>query len=373
MLNFPLLRRAAGCALVTVLCAWALATHAADDAAAPDFVVTIRQGDTLIGLGERWLADPKRWPEVQRHNQISDPRLLMPGRSIAIPSALLRTRLTDVTVRNVMGVARKQDGTPIAAGESLREGAAISTAENGYVTIELVDGSSLRLRPRSRLAIERARRVPGSDATVTSVQLPEGEAEVKFNPAVRQGAKFEIRTGYASSAVRGTAFRVRAEERATRTEVTEGAITFAGLPAAGSTESGAQVTVPEGFGSVIDQTRKPIAPVRLLAAPDLPREPVFQQAPTFRLAFPALDGAVRYRAWLATDPNFERVVGEVDVQQPDLSFSGLAQGSYVLKVRAIDKLGLEGRDGTALVGILPERPPALSSPGVVPPAPNKDR
>jgi hypothetical protein len=373
MFNVHLLRRAAGGALVAVLCFGALATRAADNAAAPDFVVTIKQGDTLIGLGERWLADPKRWPEVQRHNKISDPRLLVPGRSIAIPSSLLRTRLTDVTIRNVMGTARKQDGTPIAAGERLREGAAISTAENGYVTIELVDGSSLRLRPRSQLAIERARRVPGSDATVTRVQLPAGEAEVKFNPAVRTGAKFEIRTGYASSAVRGTAFRVRADERATRTEVTEGAITFAGLPTAGSTEPGTQVIVREGFGSVIDESRKPVEPVRLLAAPNLPREPVFQQAPTLRLAFPALDGAVTYRAWLATDPNFERVVGEAAVQQPEITFSGLAQGSYVLKVRAIDKLGLEGRDGTALIGMLPDRPPTLSSPGIVTPAPGKDR
>lgn len=363
MNNIDVLRFASRWILLAALCAPMSAIWAAPDATHPDFVVTIEKGDTLIGLGQRWLADPENWPELQRHNKIRNPRLLIPGSTIAIPAALLRNQLTDVTIRSVSGQARTADGTPLAAGDRLREGAEIKTAEDGYVTIELVDGSTLQLQSRSRLKVERARRQSGSKATETRFQLPAGQAEVKFNPNAEKASKFEIRTGYASAAVRGTVFRVGAGEKATRTEVTKGTIAFAGLPPDAGTETPSDaVPIPEGFGSIVDESRKPIPPVRLLAAPALPREPVFQQAPSLRLGFPPLEGAVSYRARLAADENFERVFGEGVFKQPEVSFSGLAQGSYVLKVRGIDKFGLEGRDSIAIVGILPDKPPVLRAP-----------
>ncbi len=360
MSNIGLLKLALRRILLVALFWFVPAIGAASDSGSPDFEVTVQQGDTLTSLGKRWLAEPKRWPELQRRNKIKNPHLLIPGSTIAIPVSLLRDALTDVTIRSVSGQARRADGTPVATGDRLREGATIKTAEDGYVTIQLVDGSTLRLQSRSQLTIERARRLPGSDATETRFQMPAGQAEVQFKPAAPKASRFEIRTGFASAAVRGTEFRVGTGEHGTRTEVTEGTIAFAGLPPnAGPAAPSEFVAIPEGFGSIVDESRKPIAPVRLLAAPALPQEPVFQQAPTLRLSFPPLEGAVNYRARLAADADFLRMVGETVLSQPEASFSGLAAGSYVLKVRAIDKYGLEGRDAISLIGILPDNPPAL--------------
>ncbi|MBE0614415.1 MAG: FecR domain-containing protein [Burkholderiales bacterium] len=350
--------------LLTTLLAFAPAGRAASDPGSPDFVVTVKQGDTLTGLAQQWLADPKRWPELQRHNKIEDPKRLAPGSTLAIPASLLREKPAEVKVISVSGKARKSDITLIEAGDRLREGETIKTEENGYVTIQLVDGSTLRLQSRSDLKLERVRRLPGSDATETRIQLPSGQAEVKFNPGAAKASRFEIRTGFASAAVRGTEFRVGADARGTRSEVTEGTIAFAGLqPNAGSDQSLAAVPIPEGFGSIVDESRKPIAPVRLLAAPALPKEPVFQKAPALSLGFPALEGAVSYRAWLAADAKFQQIFGEAVLSQPEVNFSGLKAGSYVLKVRAIDKYGLEGRDAMVLVGILPDKPVGLQRSG----------
>ena len=353
--------------LVAALFALAPASNAADPAS-PDFVVTIEQGDTLTGLAQRWLAEPKRWPELQRHNKIQDPHRLVPGSALAIPVALLREKPADVTVSSVSGQARKADGTPLAAGERLREGASIKTADDGYVTIQLVDGSTLKLQSKSDLTLERARRLPGSEATEARFKMQAGQAEVKFKPGAEKASRFEIRTGFASAAVRGTEFRVGADARGTRSEVTEGTIAFAGLPA-NAAEPANAVSIPAGFGSIVDESRKPVAPVRLLAAPALPQEPVFQQAPALRLGFAPLEGAVRYRARLAADADFQQMVGETVLTQPEASFSGLKAGSYVLKVRAIDKHGLEGRDAMVLVGILPDQPSGLQQSGS--PAPVK--
>ena len=358
--------------LVLALIGLAPVGRAASDSGSPDFEVTIEQGDTLTGLGKRWLADPKRWPELQRHNKIQNPKRLIPGSTLAIPVSLLREKPAVVTVSSVSGEARKADGTPVATGDRLREGATIKTADNGYVTIKLVDGSTLRLQSKSDLTLERARHLPGSDATETRFQMPAGQAEVRFKPGAAKASRFEIRTGFASAAVRGTEFRVGADARGTRTEVTEGTIAFAGLPPnAGAAAPADAVPIPEGYGSIVDESRKPVAPVRLLAAPALPQQPVFQQAPALRLDFPPLEGAVSYRARLAADAEFQQMIGETVLSQPQANFSGLKAGSYVLKVRAIDRYGLEGRDAIVLVGILPDQPPGLSKSGS--PAPLKAR
>jgi len=362
MQNTGLRRLALRWALLLALLGAAPAIRAASDGGA-DFQLTIEQGDTLTGLGQRWLADPRRWLELQRHNKLQDPNRLAPGSTLAIPLAWLREQLTDLTVASVSGRASRADGTALAVGDKLREGAAIKTAADGYATIKLVDGSTLRVQSRSQLSIERARTLPGSDATETRVQLQSGQAEVQFKPATPKTSRFEIRTGFASAAVRGTEFRVAAGERGTRTEATEGTIAFAGLPPkAGPAAPEESVPIPEGYGSIVDESRKPIAPVRLLAAPALPQEPVFQRAPALRFAFPALEGAVSYRARLAADADFQKMKGETVLSQPEVSFSGLEVGSYVLKVRAIDKFGLEGRDAMALIGIEPDTRPASPAP-----------
>ena len=353
-------------ALFAALFASAPAIRAAAAAGNTDFQLTIQQGDTLPDLGERWLADPKRWPELQRHNKIRDPKRLVPGSTLAIPLALLRgepIEFSEVTLRSVSGQARKADGTPLATGDRLPERATIKTAEDGYVIIQLADASTLRLQSRSELTLERARRLPGTAGSDVRFSMPAGQAEIQFNPGAAQTSHFEIRTGFASASVHSAAFRVIAGERGTRTEVTEGSIAFAGLaPNAGLAAPEDALPIPEGFASTVDASRKPNAPVRLLAAPALPQEPVFQRAPSLRLAFPPLEGAVSYRARLATDADFQRMVGETVVSQPEVNFSGLEVGSYLLKVRAIDQFGLEGRDAIALIGIVPDTQPATPAP-----------
>ena len=122
---------------------------------------------------------------------------------------------------------------------------------------------------------------------------------------------------------------------------------------------------------MVDESRKPLAPVRLLAAPALPLDPVFQNAPTLRLRFPPVEGAASYRARLAKDEDFRQMAGEALLSKPEASFSGLAVGAYVLKIRAIDQFGLEGRDAVALIGITAEEKPAESNTDSNWPAPAK--
>ena len=347
------IRRTLLVTLVGLACTLAVAA----DSDNSEFKISVQPGDTLPSLGKRWLDDPKRWPDVQRHNRIRNPNRLAPGSSIAIPLVLLRGEAAEIVVRTVSGRADNGDGTPVVKGAVLREGASIKTAQDGYVTIQLIDGSTLGLQSRSDLTIERARRMPGSGATDSRFQMRSGRAEILFKPSVSKASRFEIRNDFASAAVLGTSFRVASGDRGARTEVIEGSIVYAGVPptarpTARPTASGDSVSVPEGYGSIVDASRKPLPPLRLLAAPGVSRVPVIQYTPTLQYRFAPVEGAVGYRARLAADADFERVVREAVSATPEVSFRALEAGSYILKVRAIDRYGLEGGDGTALIGIL---------------------
>jgi hypothetical protein len=213
--------------------------------------------------------------------------------------------------------------------------------------------------------VERARRVPGSAVTDSRFQMQAGQAEVEFKPSSPKGSRFEIRTGFAAAAVRGTEFRIAASERATRTEVVEGTIAFTGIPAGGGA-AGEAVAVPAGFGSIVDETRRPSAPAQLLNAPILPQPRVIQFAPVLQLRFPALAGAVNYRVRLAADEGFDSVLRESVQAQPLVNLADLAPGAYVLKVRAIDRLGLEGREASVPVRLIAGKPTAAPAPAAVP-------
>ena len=146
--------------LLAMLVFGAHSVHAADGDDG-DFELTLQRTDTLIAIGKRLLIDPNRWPDLQKRNNIADPLRLVPGSILVIPKALLRVDPAEVVVRSVVGPVSRADGTPLSANERLAEGAGVKTADNGYVTLPLVDGSTLRLQPRSDLKVERARRVPG--------------------------------------------------------------------------------------------------------------------------------------------------------------------------------------------------------------------
>ena len=101
----------------------------------------------------------------------------------------------------------------------------------------------------------------------------------------------------------------------------------------------------------------------LLNAPDVSKLSKLQERTLLRFTLPAQVGAQAYRAQLARDDAFSSVVAELVSPSPDLRIANIADGSYFLRVRAIDARGLEGRDATHAFNMKarPE-PPLISAP-----------
>jgi hypothetical protein len=301
------------------------------------YLHTTAAGDTLIGLGRRLLIDPARWPELAQANQVRNPNRIPTGTVLRIPLRLMVTEAAPALVTAVSGDVRSTGDATVTAGQSLPEGAELRTAD-GNATVRLIDGTVLRLRATSQLKIEESNRVPLAGVVRSGVSLQRGQVEVQAQPAAAGKPGFRVGTPQGVLGVRGTEFRVAAEDGSgsTRGEVLEGAVAVDG------TARGSGQLVKAGFGVVVDRTGSVAPPVPLLRAPDLSQLPVLQDRPLVRFTLATLGGASAYRAQLARDASFEQLLVDTRTASTELRIADLPDGDYVLRVRGEDASGLQG-------------------------------
>ncbi|MCA1925861.1 MAG: FecR domain-containing protein [Thiobacillus sp.] len=326
----------------------------------PEWRYTLRPGDTLIGVSQHYLARPGDWRRVQQLNRIADPYRLVPGSSLRIPLAWLKQTPAPAAVAAVSGSVRVTlpggAARALNPGESLYAGARLDVAANSSATLRLADGSMLRLQPGTRLTLDTVSVYAGGGMVDTRLRLQQGRVEVGANPRRAPGSRLQVITPSAVAAVRGTQFRVAAGDAVTQQETLAGEVT---LDAAGQ-----QVAVLAGHGSVAEAGKPPSAPVALLPAPDLSRLPTHRETLPLAFEWPALPDAAGWLAQVAPDARFESVLLEWTGPDPRVRFADLPDGDYVLRVRAIDARGLQGRDAE-LGFTVDARPfaPLLTAPG----------
>ncbi|MDR2452464.1 MAG: FecR domain-containing protein [Candidatus Accumulibacter sp.] len=132
----------------------------------------------------------------------------------------------------VVGEAR-MDGRAVGEGETVPEGAELSTGADGYLYLKTVDNGFLILRP-------------GSVATVVAYRVDESDPKnSRFKFSLRQGVarsisgeavdkakeNFRFNTPVAAIGVRGTDFSIYADARETRLVVFSGGVIVSGFDA----------------------------------------------------------------------------------------------------------------------------------------------
>jgi hypothetical protein len=325
-------------------------------AAGEDHVVyRTRPGDTLIGIGEQLLARPTDCTELQRANGIVRPSRMGQDLALRVPVRLLRRTAQPATLDAVAGEATS-NGQPAVAGMPVREGAELATQEDGSLTLVLADGSRLTLQPQSRLRLERHRSLPAGLGVDSRISLPQGRVEAQ-KPASGSRSPQRLELPAAVISVRGTHYRASAAPDTGRSgaEVTAGRVAV-------SARSTTRV-LDQGYGLALAPGAPLPPPVRLLPAPDLSKLAPVYETTAPGLAFAPLAGAVAYRAQLATDAGFERIVAERRAGGAPLKLPTPHDGEFWLRLRGIDRLGIEGFDAVARLRVAarPE-PPFPSTP-----------
>lgn len=332
-------------------------------AIAQDRVHTVQPGDNLYDLAQRFLDDPRQWPQLQRLNHVTHPRRLIPGSQLVIPAALARPEPATADVLHVAGQASVQGraqaaATPLAAGGRVGEGALIDVGDGGFVTLRLADGSVVRLAGGTKAQLRELRHAPASGHVQSGIQLERGRVDATVIPLRTPRSRFEVHTPRAIGGVRGTTFGVSVGEHGDFIgDVREGAIhvrpsTAPQNPATGLVRAGEGTRVGAAPGARIT-----VAP--LLAPPDLSGVPALVEDISWVDLPLARDaGASAWQVRIASDEAAERVVRNATFPQPVARFAGLDDGHYLVSVRAIDGRGIPGTEATRhlVVNARPQAP-----------------
>lgn len=314
-------------------------------ASEPPIHYVVKRGDTLFDLGQAYLRKPSDYRRVQRANQISRPRVMPVGLTLRIEQDLLKT--TPIAARLSAFSGRVQvetDGrlAPARLGLPIAEGQRLVTGPGAFATLEMEDDSRVTLPSNTSLRVVRLRNVVLTNAPQRVFKLDEGRGAISVTPNANPNSRFEVRTPVSISAVRGTQFRVGSQNAAdgrpahARTEVIEGAVSVGPGEAP---PTGAPVLA--GFGVSVTSSGVG-APITLLPAPKLDEASQNQSDKTVRFALRPVANADAYRLQLSRDAGFVDLFAEMTVAEPLADFGEMADGTYFVRLTALDAAGLEG-------------------------------
>mgnify|MGYP002714703363 FL=1 len=331
-------------ALISCLSILAPAHSQPAGALGDDFIYRVRQGDTLIDLATRYTRNQANWGPLQSLNRVVTPELLPIGLELHIPLSMIPVRPASARVVHVSGQA-ELDGKSLRAGDAVAEGSTVSTAANGFVTLELADGSKLTLPAGGAVELTRLRQFEGTALTDSIVEVRRGGVESSVAPAGEGVGRFEVRTPVAVTGVRGTRFRVQSSAQGVHSEVLDGSVRL--QPHAPGARPARPVAVAKGYGAAVDADGTVAGMRALLPAPQL-GEPARAGGGVWTAPVSPVAGARSYLVRVSRDAEGALPVSSADFpDNQDIRFSAPGPGTYYVSVRAVDNLGLSGKDAVA--------------------------
>lgn len=127
-----------------------------------------------------------------------------------------------VKVYSIVGevrIAAKDSEKPAAVGDTLSAGDSIRTGENSMADILFGTTGVIRVQPGSNISIATL-----MDQATGDSQLDMSSGRLNVTLAKLKKGEFRVKTGTAVAAVRGTTFRITADEKTTRLDVVTGAV-----------------------------------------------------------------------------------------------------------------------------------------------------
>ncbi|MBB3260534.1 hypothetical protein F4827_005438 [Paraburkholderia bannensis] len=335
------------------------AAHAHQTAETTIYVA--RSGDSLYDIAQRYLRDPADWTQLARLNRVSAPRRLKPGTALRVPVALLRQDGLSAQVIATSGPASHTFGggpqLPLIIGAKLVEGEHVQTGDNGFATLELADGSHLVIPPRTALDLATLRQTALTGATDRIVNLQHGEVNTEVTHATKKDDRFQIRSPSVVAGVRGTSFRVNydGDKGSTAVEVLEGAVGVDAAPqgqaatvapAPGTPLAASTQLVAARHGSLTLAGRAVGGAVPLLDAPELRNPSKIQDDAVVAFDLAPITLAHGYRVQVGRDAGLLDMIRDLRTDSPHIDVGSLDDGTYFVRLSAIDESGLVGMPST---------------------------
>ncbi|MDV2121484.1 FecR domain-containing protein [Burkholderia pseudomallei] len=334
------------CAAATALAAQHAAAQSAKNRSVATVDYTTRSGDTLYDVSARYLQGTDDWPLVAQLNDVPVPKHLQPGVVLKLPAARLRKERLSARVIAAHGTVESAGRgsaqfAPVAVDATLTEGDRLRTGSNAFVTLELSDGTHLSLPPDSQIDLATLRRTVLTGTLERVIDLRRGSVDSEVTHLKKKDDRFQIRSPSVVAGVRGTRFRVNYDKdgrASTTVEVLDG--TGGGAPRA---PRSADTLVHANFGNVTSASGVVGSPIALLDAPQLANPAKIQDDPQVAFDLVPLGGAQSYHVQIARDAGLYDLFKEVQVSAPRATFADVPDGTYFVRIAAIDSHGLEGQ------------------------------
>lgn len=318
-----------------VLCLAFTQAYAAEPA---DFMYTVKQGDTLIVLTAELLDKPTRWNQVAQLNKLPNPNLIYPGKVLHIPFQWLRNEPSAARIEAVSGQVTL-NGQPAKIGDAVSSGSKLETAKGAATRMSLPDGSSINVLEQSQLEATQLNKKKQGNFFSALFRLSSGRIDALKRKYPDGQSPLHIQAAHATIGIRGTHFRVGQEGDNTLAEIEYGLVGFA------PDKGGKTLALAAGQGSFANGKQAPRV-ITLLPAPtfkDLPER--FEQI-LVRVNLAEINGAQGFRGEVASDEQFANIIAQANADGTQLRIPNLADGTYWLRVRAIDAQGLQGQEAS---------------------------
>jgi hypothetical protein len=312
--------------------------------------ITVMPGETLWGIANRYLKDPRRWPDIVQANnlQMADPTGTLPGSRLRVPVSLIKEEF-----RNALLVGAIPEVRYRRKGESEWKEAKRDMLLNYEDSLQTLTGAQARVRFPSKEIVqinENSYVVLKPEKILQEVQLLRGDLRASRAKVIMpQGTIVQPKGGTSD-------YQARIREDETQ-------VVFVYKGKVDVTAKGKTVTVVEGFGTEVPKAAPPLDPKPLSTFKDFnpaemtsitPPSPleitkgaVVVSAPKKEIASPSKtlvskDLLAQYRLQLSNDKTFSQVI--IDKVIPtgtafDLKKESVPDGNYFMRVAFIDAEG----------------------------------
>ena len=316
---------------------------------AEDWLYTVRKGDTIWGLSHKYLKDPLKFQEIQKYNGVEFDRRVPPGVTLKFPMEFLKFAPTEVEVSTINGTAhfvRRGIKQQLSLEHSLVLDDILMTEKDSSVALSFADGSELLLGENSELVFDVQTKWGETGMVDSRMRLMKGSAEGRVKPLIGPGANFEVQTPSAVATVRGTEFRVdETDSGVVFNEVDEGTVSVQ------LHEN--KASVKEGFGLKTAANLPLAEPKALLPAPIFVNPQSKYPGHPVTLTWQSIDGAREYYLELFEDAAMTKLVHKVMVDTNQAQLPEVELGDYSVRVRAVDRDGLQGLNSSRRFTISP--------------------
>ncbi len=296
-------------------------------------------GDTLSSIATQLTTRSGNWVALGKLNHISKDISIPIGTGIVIPADLLPDEPNQGRIiafsGQVTASAANGGKIRIVADAILQEGAELETGGNSFLTLALADQSRISLPSNSRIRLSKLRMARYTKSPRTEISLLQGRVESHVTPLGGNKGRFEIHSPFSVTGVRGTHFRVALNHQQLANEVLSGSVEVGrpGAPAA--------LTLTGGQGNLVSAEQIGRA-LDLLPAPRLAGVSTVAADATLRFELLPVTGARTYQVQIASDSDAQNILTESHAATPQVSTQDLPEGTYFVRLSAIDAAGLEG-------------------------------